>query len=241
MARIKTKAALREYTLRQMGSPTIRVELTEEQLDDCITKSLDRYGEYAYDGQKTGTLLVTLEPDTFKYTLPDNVIAVTGLRASSTYSSFINIPAGYTLAMNPLTLNYLDNVSNIDIQSMTERMAKMSTLRALFDVEPNFDFNSNSKELIFFEKPTSTVAVLEIAMDYEPLEVDNIYNDQWVKKRVLGEAFVLWSNVTGKYSNSLVNGSTINYSDIQQKGQDLIDQTEEELFEIGEPLGIYVF
>ena len=241
MARIKTKEALRNYMLRQMGAPSIKVELTEDQLNDSIDKSIERYSEYAYDGTIEGTLLVELEKGIFQYTLPDNVIAISGLEASSTYSTFINIPAGYTLAMNPITLSQMDNVSNIDIQSMTERMAKMSTLRNLFDVSPNFTFNHNTKVLEFFEQPSSSVALLEIAMDYEPAEIDNIYNNQWVKKRAIGEAMVLWSTVTGKYSSSLVNGSSINYSDIENKGKEMIAESEEELFDIGEPLGVWVF
>jgi hypothetical protein len=241
MARIKTKAALVEYMQRQMGAPSIKVELTEDQFNDCIDKAIERYSEYAFDGTIESTLLVQLEEGVFDYTLPDNVIAVTGLQASSVYSTFINIPAGYTLAMNPITLTQMDNVSNIDVQTMTERMAKMSTLRSFFDIEPNWRFNHNTKVLSFFEQPASSVMVLEISSDYEPQEIDNIYNNQWIKKRAIGEAFHLWSTVTGKYSSSLVNGTSINYGDLEAKGNAMIAESEEELFEIGEPLGAWVF
>lgn len=242
MARIKTRADLTEYMLRQMGAPTIKVELTEDQLSDCIDKAIERYSEYAYGGTIEGSLMVNLTDGVFEYTLPDNVIAVSDLKASSVYSTFINIPAGYTLAMNPITLTQMDSVSSIDVQSMMERMAKMSTLQNIFDIRPNYVYNHNTKKLTFFEKPASSVALLEIGMDYEPNENgDNIFNHQWIKKRAIGEAMVLWSTVTGKYASNLVNGTSINYSDIESKGQGMIEETEEELFEIGEPLGLYVF
>jgi len=238
MTRIKTRSALREYMLRQMGAPTIQIELTEEQLDDCINKAIRRFSEYAYDGTIDGTLLVELDRNKLTYKLPDNVIAITHLLASSAYNTFISIPQGYSLQINPLTLNYIDDISNIDIQTMTERMSRMSNLRNIFDVQVNFNFNYNKKELQFFEYPTSNVAVLEISMDYEPDEVDNIYNEEWVKRRAIGEAFVLWGTVTGKFSSNLLNGTQINYSDIKQEGKDIIQETEDELFEIMEPLGI---
>jgi hypothetical protein len=238
---IRTKEALREYLLRKMGAPSIKVELTEDQLNDAIDIALERYSEYAYDGTIESTMLVQLQPDIYDYKLPDETMAVTGLKASSTYSTFINIPAGYTLALNPITLTHFDSVSNIDVQTMTAKMSKMSNLRSFFDITPNFTFNHNTKILSFFEKPVSSVMVLEIASKYTPLDEDNIYDNFWVKKRALGEAFVTWSTVTGKYSSSLVNGSSINYSDFEEKGNRLIDETEEEIYEIGEPLGVYVF
>jgi hypothetical protein len=241
MAKIKTKDALREYIKRRLGAPLLKVELTEDMLDDCIDKAIEVYSEYAYDGCTQETLLVELIPGQLDYVLPDSVIAVTGLQSSSTYSTFINIPAGYTLAMNPITLNMQDNVSNIDIQSMTQRMAKMSNLRSIFDVQVNFDFNFNTKILRFFEQPVSSVAVLELGLEYEPMEVDNIYGNQWIKKRAEGEAWAMWGSVMGKYSSQLVNGSEINYADMQSKGEAIIEKSEEELEGLFEPLGVWVF
>jgi len=240
MARIDTKEKLRDYIKRRLGYPLIRVELTEDMLNDCIDKAISEYSYYAYDGTIEGTLLVELTPGQLEYKLDPRIHAVTGLECSSTYSTFVHIPAGYTLAMNPITLNMQDNVSNIDIQSMTQRMAKMSNLRSLFDVQVNFDYNSNNSTLYFFEQPVSSVAVLEIAMDYEPGEIDGIYNNQLVKKMAEAEAWITWANVTGKYSSQLVNGSEINYGDMQSKGEAMRDAAKEEMMDLMEPLGIFI-
>ena len=241
MAKIKTKEALRDYIKRRLGFPILKIELTEDMLDDCIDKAIEVYSEYGYDGTEEASLLVNLTVGQLEYVLPDRTIAVTGLCASSTYSTFINIPAGYTLAMNPITLNMQDNISNIDIQSMTQRMSQMSNLRNLFDVRINFDFNHNTKILRFFEPPTSSVAILEIGLEYEPQEIDNIFGNQWIKKRAEGEAWVMWSSVMGKYESNLINGSQINYSDMRDKGESIITESNEELEGLFEPLGVFVF
>jgi len=241
MARLDTKEKLREYIKRRLGSPYVRVDLTEDHLNDCIEKAIGEYSYYAYDGVIEGTLLVELEKGKFEYKLNPRIHAVTGLECSSVYSTFINIPAGYTLAQNPITLNMQDNVSNIDIQSMTQRMAKMSNLRNIFDVKVNFDYNSNNSTLYFFEEPTSSVAVLEIAMDYEPEEIDGIYNNNFIKKMAEAEAWITWSNVTGKYSSQIVSGAEINYADMQSKGETMRDNAKEELLSVMEPLGLYCF
>lgn len=239
--RIDTEEKLREYIKRKLGAPMLKIEITEDQLNDCIYQAIEKFAYYAYDGTQEATLLVELEKGKFDYQLPYRTQAVTGLKASSTYSTFINIPAGYTLAMNPISMNLQDNVSNIDIQAMTSRMAKMSTLRALFDVDPNWDFNTHNSILSFFEQPVSSVMVLELAMDYEPAEVDGIYDNHIVKQYAEGLAWIQWSSIMGKYEGAaLVNGASINYGDMQSKGEAMVEKAQEEMMDLMEPLGVDV-
>jgi len=239
--RIDTEEKLREYIKRKLGAPMLKIEITEDQLNDCIYQATEKFAYYAYDGTQEATLLVELEKGKFDYQLPYRTQAVTGLKASSTYSTFINIPAGYTLAMNPISMNLQDNVSNIDIQAMTSRMAKMSTLRALFDVDPNWDFNTHNSILSFFEQPVSSVMVLELAMDYEPAEVDGIYDNHIVKQYAEGLAWIQWSSIMGKYEGAaLINGASINYGDMQSKGEAMVEKAQEEMMDLMEPLGVDV-
>lgn len=44
---IKCKQALKEHTLISLGSPTITVELTDEQMDVCLADALTIYSKYA--------------------------------------------------------------------------------------------------------------------------------------------------------------------------------------------------
>lgn len=41
---------LKDAILRRMGAPIINVELTEDQIYDCIQRALELYGEYHFDG-----------------------------------------------------------------------------------------------------------------------------------------------------------------------------------------------
>ena len=91
------------------------------------------------------------------------------------------------------------------------------------------------------EQPVSSVAVLEIGLEYEPLEVDNIFGNFWIKKRAEGEAWKMWGSLMGKYNSQLVNGSEINYSDMVARGEAMIEDSKEELEGLFEPLGVYVF
>jgi len=239
--KINTEEKLKDYIYRRLGAPVLRVEITDDQMEDIIYKAIDKFAYYAYDGCVNSTLLVQIEEGHLEYKLPYRTQAVTGLKSSSVYSTFINIPAGYTLAMNPISLNLLDNVSNIDIQSMTQRMAKMSTLRSIFDITPNWDYNTHTNTLTLFEKPTSSVMLLEISQDYEPQEIDAIFDNFLIKKLAEGHAWKQLSTNLGKYASQLVNGSELNYADMQSKGETMIQEAEEEIMNLMEPLGLYVF
>ncbi len=47
---IGTLEALKTYIKRRLGSPVVRVELTDAQLLDCIDLALDKFIEIADDG-----------------------------------------------------------------------------------------------------------------------------------------------------------------------------------------------
>jgi len=241
MARIDTREQLREWMLRQMGAPYIKVELTEDHLNDAIDKAIDRYAEFAYDGTLEGTMLVEIDPNILEYELDPSVIAVTNVMTSTIYTTAMKVPQGYVLDINPVVLAQIPKMQMFDIENMVSSMAAISNINALFNVDINYTYNRHTHTLKFFEHPSSHIAVIEIGMLYQAKEVDGIYNNQWIKKRAYGEAMLTWSNIVGKYSSNLINGSSINYSDIEEKGNKAIDETEDELFDITEPLGVYIF
>jgi len=247
MSKINTKSKLREYIKRKLGAPLLNVELTDDMLDDSIDRAIEVYSEYAYGGTEEIALILELDEldeGVKEYKLPDRTIAVTHLQASSIYNAMSTIPKGYTLAMdNPMAtaMSNFSQASNMDIQSMVQSMSAISSIKSLFEIEINYSFNFNNKILRLHENPTSKIILLELGLEYEPADIDLIYNNQWVKKRAEGEAWLTWGHLMGKYSSDLINGSQINYGDMQQRGETIIDKTDEELYEIGEALGVYIF
>jgi hypothetical protein len=236
--RINTEAKLIEYTKRRLGFPVVNVEILDDSWNDIVYRAIDQFAYYAYDGTITSTLLVNLDDDIMEYKLPYRTQAVTGFKSTSMYNSFISIPKGYTLAVHPISLNTMDSVSNIDTVAMSTKMAQMSTLQQMFDVEPNWTYNTNNNTLYLLEKPTSSVALLQIEQDYEPLDIDPIFDNKVVKDLAEGYAWLQWANNMGKYSSVLVNGSEINYNDMLSKGNDLVEKATEEVMSLMEPLGI---
>ena len=50
MAIPNTKATLKDYCLRQLGSPVIDVNVDDDQVDDRLDDALQYFSQYHYDG-----------------------------------------------------------------------------------------------------------------------------------------------------------------------------------------------
>ena len=106
----------------------------------------------------------------------------------------------------------------------------------------NYTWNENTKELRILEAINkSNTMMIEMSLQYEPKEIDNIYNHPWIKKMAVAKTKLLWGEILGKYQGTLVNGMSINYDRIISEAQQDIEKYTEELLETyQEPLGIWV-
>ena len=73
---IKSRDNMKDWVLRQLGYPLIQVEITEDQLDDCINDSVEEFTKYVIQEQKFLALNLEEYPSTSGYTLPDNVQSI---------------------------------------------------------------------------------------------------------------------------------------------------------------------
>jgi hypothetical protein len=128
-----------------------------------------------------------------------------------------------------------------DTSNMFSMMAEMSLLEKYFDVDPNYDYNSNTKELTFFDTTSTTVRkiLIEAYVNYTPKPIDYIYNHQWVKEYSTALAKQQWGGNIGKYSTTLIGGASLNYDRILQEAKIELDQLEADLLtKWTKPLGI---
>jgi len=246
MARkIKKEIDLIEFLKRKLGYPQLKIDLLDEQFQDIIDQSIQEVTHYIYDGVLEGSLIIKLEKGKLDYILPDNIISITGIQASSTFDAFTRIPTGYVLDINPsvLATSNININSNVDVTEIVQKMSSLSMIQSLFDVKINFSFNSNKNLLRFHETPQSNTALLEIGIEYEPNpENDGIYNNKFVKKYSEGLAWIQQSTIYGKYESAvLLNGSSLAYNDMRERGLQMLEEVKEEILNNMEPLGIYVF
>jgi len=243
---INSEAKLIQYLKETLGEPIINVEITDNQFKNLINQAIKKVTYYIADGKVEGSILLDLEKGVNTYKLPDNTYSVENVSLGDKNNPlFFNIPKGYSINVtNPMDINYFSNsqLYSFDIQKMTEFLSKMSQIETLFKLEPNYTFNSFSKELHFFEDIDANKALIKASFEYIPNpDNDYIYDNIFVKELALAYAYKQWANNLGKYETQLVNGSSLNYRDIQSKGEDLENKVLEDLKRNIMPFGIDVY
>lgn len=238
---IRTKNDLIDYIYRQLGSPVIDVEVTSDQLEDIIDTVIRQYSEYAIDGQEEKLFVIPLDSDINTYVLDEHIFSIKNARVSSNYSPFM-IPGGYVLNN---TYNFLgfggNGPMNLgDVQMLT---AQFQIIQDYFNIPIDYTYNANNNKFVILDdthKKNENI-LIHCMSYYNPESIDGIYNHVWIKDMCTAKAKMQWGTNVGKYSASLLNGATINYSDIYSQGQTDVERLNQELLDRwAPPLGIYV-
>ena len=240
MAKINTREKLVSYIRRRCGEPIVVVELDDEQIDDIIDEVILKFSEFAFDGQDIRCLVIPIFEGVREYKLDSRVSSVMSLKMynlnnSLGYYDFFQVPQGYKLQQTNLQSRFL-------LEDYEVAMSRLSKLEYITSVTPNYSFNSNNKLLTFHQDlGNNTTVALEVALEYEPEDIDLIYNHPWIKDMCVAQAKIQWGTNVGKYSGTLINGNTINYSDIKADGQADAERLNDELLRRwSPPLGIVV-
>lgn len=243
MSKIKTKEELKSYILRRLGAPIISVEVDSSQLEDIVYDTIQKFSFKAMAGEDIKTILFNLDSGVRDYTLDDRVQSIIALRHTSSFGTSLTVGGGYVLdASYFVGSNQLSAMNLLNMGSMAPVMAQLSIIEAMFDVPVAYDFNYNTKILRFYEDVPSNKVMLKVSLEYEPLEYDNIYNNPWVKSYGIALTKRQWGENVGKFSSTLVNGSTINYDRLISEAQTEIDALNEELENTYSlPMGMWVF
>ena len=87
---VNTVPKLIDYIRRQLGEPIIQVEVTDEQIENCIYDTIQLFGEYAYQGREEVVLVVDIDnPNKKEFMLDPRVRFITNLRQTSSISSYL--------------------------------------------------------------------------------------------------------------------------------------------------------
>jgi len=242
--KITTELELKKYIQRKLGGGILAVEVTDDQLSDCITDAVNKFTTFAYEGYTEDVFILPLQKGVKKYILPENTLAVLGVHVGN-YSMFTMpdksvIQSDFIFQM--IGYNPTGAMFNLDITQISSMMAKIETLTRFFKKVPNYSWNSFKKEVIFLEDIFSQgfpQVMFHLAFEYIPGEEDDIYNHIWVKKYAQTLALLQQGTNLGKYDAALVSGSKVEYNRMISDARVDIVTLEEELTKLyAGPLGI---
>jgi len=225
MPRINSKTLLTKYILSQLGSPTINIEVTSKQISEIIDMTVQKFTEYAY-GELEDTVIVQID-GAKEYPMPDTMTNVIKITTGSA-NSFSNYGDGYVPDMWSDQF-FSSGLTGGTIQGVISISSTTAILDKYVGKEINHSFNHLSKNLRVLENFKGN-ALIHFNYEYIANEQnDFVYNHEWIKRYAMAKTKFLWGSVTGKFSQTLIGGASINYSDMKSEAIDEIDKLDEEL------------
>ena len=227
MARINTKTLLTEYIKSMLGAPLITIEVNDMQISQIIDDAVQKFTEYSWaDLEDYAVLDFNGKGD---YNLPANITNIIALSGSE--SNVFNFDANFGKGYVPdmWSAHHFRNSGSMMggmLESVLQVSATKSIIDKYFNIPVAYDWNYLKKIMSVTENYVGKL-ILHYNYEYQADSVDDIYNHEWIKAYCIEKTKFLWGSVVGKYSQSLVGGATINYSEIKSEAEQGIEKLDE--------------
>lgn len=230
-----TRAEFKEYILRRLGKPVVKINIDEDQLDDRIDDALKYYADFHFDGAKEVYFKyqVTATDVTNKYiTLPENIIGAVDLYNISDPAVGANdmFNIRYQIALNDLYT--LTSVSVIPYYMVRMHLA---LIQELLVGKWLFRFNRHTHQLHIDVEWGSAIPVGRwlLIKAYEVINPDDyagVFQDQWFKRYATALVKKQWGENLKKYSGvQLPSGTMLNGQQMWDEAEKEIQQLEHEM------------
>ena len=217
MAREFTRSSIIEWTKRQLGYPTLDVELTDDQLEDCVDNALDEVAPWVVQRQYI-TVPVEECIDLSSYNI-SYVIAVHKADSSQidsiredqaldvfSPSTYLRVSgSSYNRSIDELSGSITSSMTSSHMMSQLEARVQDQTI-GLFKDNISWKY-IKPKLYLDVGYPTATQVTVEYSPEIDDIDVitDRFYQ-VITRKFTLAYARLLLSDVRGKYT---VSGSPV--------------------------------
>lgn len=236
--RLKSRAAFAQYCLRKLGDPVVQVNVSEEQIDDCIDDALDMFWEYHADGSTQLFLKHQITQENIDQgwiPVPENVLAV--VRVLSLGGGGGGAPGVAGLDNLQYVAYFSDLISRIPnggMGSYAITLSYMNTVNEMFNAEKLFEYNKHQDRLIFQGSYGGMVVgeyvVFEAVVVNDPEVHKETWNNWWLKNYTTALIKKQWGTNLGKYINvTLPSGMTINGEAIRSEANAEVETLERRL------------
>ncbi len=216
--RIQNVAELRAYIKRQLGSPVICVEISDEQLDDIIRDTvqyIQRY--YLGQGNYSDYLIMELLPGVSKYKLCQELESVVDFKTSNYFggiNELFTVPHALlydqVMGMNCWQGNCFGNSASYGniLGNWKATLTWLAEADEMFGEHYVVRYNEKEKELEVMPPPKTPVkGMMKV---YKRQRSEKIFNDWMFKKMVVAKAGMVWTNALRKYQLAISGGGSLN-------------------------------
>lgn len=223
----------------EFGYPVIDVELTNEQLDYCITRALNELRAKSGLGYKRGFFFMQTAPETQRYILTNKVgefnkiVDIMGIyRLTSAFLSSAHGAGVY----GQIVLQHLYNMGTFDLLSYHIITEYVKTMEILFAARLTFTWNEQTRELWIHHRFPYTEPYVAVEASVERTEQDIIsdrYSRPWIRRYATALARVILAEIRGKFSTLPGAGGniTLNANDLRVAAKEELEACLAEIYD----------
>lgn len=243
---INSRQQLKDYALRALGHPVIRVNVDNLQLEDRIDDALTMFNEYHFDGAQLTFLKHQITEDDIEngyITVPLQILSV--LRALS----FNRHSIKENLEHRAFISEIMDfrRLINTGLHGYVIGEQYRNTINQFFTYEKRFEYNRYTNKLTLdtdwkTEMKVDDYLIIEAWTLVSPEEYGRVWNDKWLRDYTICLFKYQWGTNMVKYGNAqLPGGITLNGEMIYNEAKQEKEQLEERLrLEYSDPPTFFV-
>lgn len=209
-----------------LGYPVIDVELTHEQMDYIITKTLSELRSKSGLGYKNGYFFLETIPEHSKYIMSNKVTGANKIVDILSIQRVNSLASGGhdSGIYGQIFANFLYNAGNFDLLSYHLMTEYKKTYEMIFAQRIQWNWNERTRELYLHQRMPYRM-LLAIECTVERTEQD-IMNDRlclpWVRRYAAAQARLMLAEIRGKFSTlpGAGGGITLNANDLRMAAKE---------------------
>lgn len=235
MPQISTRQGLKEYCLRALGHPVIRINVDDAQLEDRIDDALNLFSSFHMYGSTREFLRHTITQENIDNSEIDLPGPVTGVL------NFYPDAAGLLGYGNISNLQYMSFVSDLmttrnrsgchPLMDYAIRSSYINTIKQTLSGGSWFEYKQTTgkmKILSTLNLKVGDIALIECYVAIDPAEYHKVWDEYWLKEYVTALFQEQWGNNISKYTNqTLPGGAQLDSSRILSEAQQKKERLEE--------------
>lgn len=225
----KTIDELILYTKRSLGEDidddsTIEVDVTDNQCEDLVAKTVQMWKTYALDGTVECFYVIPTITGQTEYDLPSNTVAVYGYLPHNEYTDMFSLD--YQMKTH-IGLHY----KTYDLTTIQLTKEHLTLMDMKLGKKFQYQFNGATKKLYITAGAETGQSIVVVASKWVD-EVPNIYNEIWVKRYMEALMQLQWAKNLQQFDGvKLPGGITINWREMKSEAKTDIERLEKELVE----------
>lgn len=209
---IDTREEFKQWILRKLGAPLITIELTDEQLDDCINDSVETYTKYCLQDEDYYAFQLSGYTETSGFLMPSNVLNVFSLDDDYNYNNTNGINTLFSISNAMWNAGIFPNFMggegwiSYHLARQSVELSKRMTGGGF-----QFHYNPRTKYLKLYPDPIAMDMSGLIVVGCSLIRAETMQlGEDWVKRMALAEAKILLGTIRKKFEGvQLLGGGTI--------------------------------